>query len=132
MSLHSDNVRRTQEILTDRVGAGRVRQSIIASTPRSRRGVDAFAQSPIRTLSFAGSADGRKFAPLASDHKAFSAGQGDYGYLVPVLFQGTSGAATDASPHRAAGDCPGCRAAARFHASKSITAGRKDTERGRR
>jgi hypothetical protein len=52
--------------------------------------VYAFAESPNTELNFAGSSDGGEFAPLAVEPKAFSSGKGDYGYLVPMLYQGTS------------------------------------------
>ncbi len=90
VSVRSDNVRRTQEDSHRIVLAPGAAIVYRVDAPIAAWRVYAFAESPNTELSVAGSTEGGKFAPLKSDHKAYSSGQGDYGYLVPVLFQGTS------------------------------------------
>jgi hypothetical protein len=90
VSLLSDNVRRTQEDSHRLVLApGAVIDYRVAGPIKAWR-VFAFAESPNPELRFAGSTDGGSFTALATDHQAYSSGQGDYGYLVPVLFEGKS------------------------------------------
>ncbi len=88
VKLHTDNVRRTQEdahriVLAPGAGINyRVDAPIIAWR------VYAFATSPETKLAVQGAADGGAFEPLPIDQQAFSSGEGDYGYLVPILYQG--------------------------------------------
>jgi hypothetical protein len=90
VSLRTDNVRRTQEDSHRIVLApGAAVEYRVEGQIKGWR-VYAFAESPNTELLFSGSADGRAFASLAADHRAFSSGRGDYGYLVPVLYQGSS------------------------------------------
>ena len=88
VTLHTDNVRRTQEDAHRfELAPGAAIVYRVAGPIKAWR-VYAFAESPNQELRFAGSADGSQFAPLAAEQKAYSSGRGDYGYLVPVLFHG--------------------------------------------
>ena len=131
--LHSDNVRRTQEDSHRIVLAPGAAIEYRVDAPISAWRVYAFAESPNPELSFAGSTDGNTFSPLSTDHRAFSSGQGDYGYLVPVLFQGRSPAAVPASVRSSsASSClqpSKARSRCRSPAWKSTTAGKSPTER---
>lgn len=90
VSLRTDNVRRTQEDSHRIVLAPGAAIDYRVDSPIRAWRVYTFAETPDTELNFAGSADGGQFAPLASECQAFSSGRGDYGYLVPVLYQGTS------------------------------------------
>ena len=90
VSLRTDNVRRTQEDAHRIVLAPGAAVEYRVDAPIAAWRVYAFAESPNTELRFAGSTDGSQFTPLSADHRAYSSGQGDYGYLVPVLYQGTS------------------------------------------
>jgi hypothetical protein len=90
VSLRTDNVRRTQEDAHRIVLApGGSVDYRVAGPIRAWR-VYAFAESPQAELQFSGAAHGGDFEPLATANEAFSSGKGDYGYLVPILFRGTS------------------------------------------
>jgi hypothetical protein len=41
-------------------------------------------------LKVTASGDGKEFQPVRAERKSFSSGHGDYGYLAPILFQGSS------------------------------------------
>jgi hypothetical protein len=90
VTVRTDNVRRTQEDAQRIVLAPGAAVVYRVAEPITAWRAYAFAESPNAEIVVAGSADGSRFAPLAADRKAFSSGQGDYGYLVPLLFQGTS------------------------------------------
>ncbi len=90
VSLHNDNVRRTQEDSHRIVLAPGATIDYRVDGPIKGWRVYAFAESPNVDLKFAGSADGGALETLAADRQAFSSGRGDYGYLVPVLYQGAS------------------------------------------
>jgi hypothetical protein len=51
--------------------------------------VYAFVEGENADLTAAGSSDGEHFGPLEVERRSFSSGAGDYGYLAPVLFQGS-------------------------------------------
>jgi mannan endo-1,4-beta-mannosidase len=51
--------------------------------------VFAFAPNDETELVVAASADGKDFQPLHAERTSYSSGRGDYGYLAPVLYQGT-------------------------------------------
>jgi hypothetical protein len=84
----SDNVRRMQEDAHRLVlpPGGAVTYKV-ASPIRAFR-VYTFAESPEEELVVSASSDGKNFDPLQAVRQAFASGQGDYGYLVPLLFQG--------------------------------------------
>jgi hypothetical protein len=51
--------------------------------------VYAFAPKDDVELTVASSAEGKNFQPLKAERTSYSTGHGDYGYLAPILFQGT-------------------------------------------
>jgi hypothetical protein len=89
VTVATDNVRRTQEDAHRFVLPPGAAIEYRADAPIVGWRIDVFAESPDAELEFAGSADGQQFTPLAGRSEAFSSGEGDYGYLVPIRFQGT-------------------------------------------
>ena len=88
VSLRSDIARRTQEDAHRIALAPGAAIEYRVAAPITAWRVYAFAESPDAEILFAGSADGGRFTPLAAERKSFATGQGDYGYLVPTLYQG--------------------------------------------
>ena len=90
VTVRSDNVRRTQEDSHRlELGPGGAVVYRVDAPIRSWR-VFAFTEKPDADLLVTASSDGTNFHPLEVKRRAFSSGQGDYGYLVPVLFEGTT------------------------------------------
>jgi hypothetical protein len=90
VSVATENARRTQEdIHRLAMPAG---SSIVyrVSEPISGWRVFVFAQSGDTRPTFETSTDGRAFAAVQAERQVNPAGRGDYGYLVPVLFEGTA------------------------------------------
>ncbi len=87
IEVRTDNVRRVQED-SHRLALARG-SSITYRVGGLIRGyrIYTFAERPEAELTIAASGDGKEFTPLTASREAFASGQGDYGYLVPVLFQ---------------------------------------------
>jgi len=88
VTLRSDNVRRTQEDSHRIVLAPGAAIEYRVDAPIAAWRVYAFAESPQAELAFAGATEDGAFASLSATERAFSSGKGDYGYLVPVLYEG--------------------------------------------
>lgn len=88
VKLASDNVRRVQEDSHRFALVPRSSVTHQVDAPIRAWRVFAFAETPDAELNIASSADGKNFEPLKAKREAFASGQGDYGYLVPILFTG--------------------------------------------
>ena len=92
VKLVSDNVRRVQEDSHRFALAPGASVTYKADAPIRAWRVYVFAETPHAELNVATSNDGQNFEPLKAKREAFSSGQGDYGYLVPIRFTGTNSA----------------------------------------
>jgi mannan endo-1,4-beta-mannosidase len=90
VALRSDNVRRVQEDSHRFELPPGASVSYRVDGPISAWRIYTFSESDHPQLAISGSKDGAEVRPLATEPKAFGSGAGDYGYFVPVLFQGTS------------------------------------------
>jgi hypothetical protein len=90
VAVATENARRTQEdIHRAAMPAG---SSIVyrVDTPIDGWRVFAFAPSTDTQPTFATSLDGKQFAVVEAQRQVNPAGQGDYGYLVPIRFDGSA------------------------------------------
>jgi mannan endo-1,4-beta-mannosidase len=99
VKLASDNVRRVQEDSHRFALAPGSSITYQVEAPIRAWRVFAFAETPNAKLKLAASADGQNFEPLDAKRAAFSSGQGDYGYLVPIRFSAATNPASSTATH---------------------------------
>jgi mannan endo-1,4-beta-mannosidase len=89
-TLRTDNVRQVQEDAHRfELGAGAT-VTYQLDEPISAFRIGIFADQAEAPIEVSGSADGTSFQKLPIERKAFSTGEGDYGYLIPIMIYGVA------------------------------------------